>query len=98
MGASLFVDVIAIAVLVLFLLQFLRLAVTGGSKKELYLTLVLFSITLGVWLIYNASFTWGWDFYTYVPLAFAVATFLLSVFGLFRLREEEGLGGFQKEI
>ncbi|ASJ14662.1 hypothetical protein [Thermococcus radiotolerans] len=98
MGASLFVDVIAIAVLVLFLLQFLRLAVTGGSKKELYLTLALFSITLGVWLIYNASFTWGWDFYTYVPLAFAVATFLLSVFGLFRLREEEGLGGFQKEI
>ena len=98
MGASLFVDVIAIAVLVLFLLQFLRLAVIGGSKKELYLTLALFSITLGVWLIYNASFTWGWDFYTYVPLAFAVATFLLSVFGLFRLREEEGLGGFQKEI
>jgi len=98
MGTSLFVDVIAIAVLVLFLLQFLRLAVAGGSKKELYLTLALFSITLGVWLIYNASFTWGWDFYTYVPLAFAVATFLLSVFGLFRLREEEGLGDFQKEI
>jgi fatty acid desaturase len=88
----------AIAVLVLFLFQFLRLAVGGGSKKELYLTLALFSITLGVWLIYNASFTWGWDVYTYVPLAFAVATFLLSVFGLFRLREEEGLGGFQKEI
>ncbi|QDA30728.1 hypothetical protein FH039_02630 [Thermococcus indicus] len=92
------VDAIAVVVMVLFTLQFLALAVRGGSKKELFLTLALFSITLGVWLIYNASFTWGWDFYTYVPLAFAVATFLLSVFGLYRLREEEGPGEFQKEI
>lgn len=82
-----FLDIVAIAVLLLFLVQFFRLAVSGGSKKELYLTLSLFSITMGVWLIYNASFTWGWDIYTYVPFAFAVATFLLSVFGLFRLQD-----------
>ncbi|ASJ08542.1 hypothetical protein A3L11_04555 [Thermococcus siculi] len=92
------VDVIAVVVLTLFLIQFLRLAVSGGSKKALFLTLALFSMSLGVWLIYNASFVWGWDVYTYVSLAFAVGMFLLSVFGLYRLREEEGSREFQKEI
>ncbi len=92
-----FVDFIAVVVLVLFLVEFLRLAVWGGSRKELFLTLALFALTLGVWLIYNASFVWGWDFYTYFSLAFAVATFFLSVFGLYRLREESKLE-FQKEI
>ncbi len=98
MAASLLVDVITVVVLLLFLFQFLRLALRGGSRKELYLTLALFSTSLGVWIIYNASFAWGWDVYTYVPLAFTVAMFLLSVFGLVKLRREEGLEEFQKEI
>ncbi|AFL94871.1 hypothetical protein CL1_0666 [Thermococcus cleftensis] len=85
---NVFIDVLAIVVLSLFLFQLFRLAVSGGPRKELYLTLALFSLFLGVWLIYNASFTWGWDLYTYVPLAFAVATFLLSGFGLLKLGRE----------
>jgi hypothetical protein len=92
------VDAIAVAVMVLFTLRFLGLAVRGGSKKELFLTLALWSMSLGVWVIYSASVQWGWDFYAYVSLMFAAVTFLLSVFGLYRLREEEGLDEFQKEI
>ena len=95
---SLFIDILTIFVLLLFLLEFFRLALRGGSKKELYLALGLFSMTFGVWLVYNASFIWGWDIYAYFSLVFALSVFLLSLFGLFRLRQEEGLGEFQKEI
>nr|WP_240910598.1 hypothetical protein [Thermococcus sp. GR6] len=92
------VNGIAVVVFLLFIIQFFRLALRGGSKKELFLTLALWALGMAVWLVYNAFFNWGWDVYTYVPLVFALATFLLSVFGLLRLRKEEGPPKFQKEI
>ncbi|ACJ15516.1 hypothetical membrane protein [Thermococcus onnurineus NA1] len=98
MEGPLLVNGIAVVVFLLFIIQFFRLALRGDSKKELFLTLALWALGMAVWLVHNAFFNWGWDVYTYVPLVFALATFLLSVFGLLRLQKEEEPSKFQKEI
>jgi len=80
-------SVIAAVIFAGFAVRTVYLLLREEKKKDLFLTTALWGLALLVWASYLGN-SKGWSLTVALVIVLSILTFLLSFWGLFKLREE----------
>ena len=82
-----FMSIVASVIFAGFAVRTVYLLLREDRKKDLLLTTALWGLALLVWASYLGT-SKGWSLTVAIVIVLSILTFLLSFWGLFKLREE----------